>query len=385
MERPLSILMLCPQYHPMVGGYERAAERLSRELAGRGHSVTVVAERRRPRWPRREVRDGVNVQRFWCAFRAGVHMPTSLLSLAWTLLTTGRRHQVWHAHVFGAHALLMIALARLTGRASVLKLQSAGRGGVLAAVTAPGRAWQRSLLTRASALVTLTQETTAEAEAVGVDRSRIHQLGNGVDMAQFRAAASRAQAKAVLAVGSAPFVLYVGRLSPEKNPDGLIAAWRAACDTLPPDWRLVLVGDGPLRDALADRIQAEGLADRVLLAGQRSDVQLWMAAADAYVLPSHFEGLSNTLLEAMASGLPVVATRVSGVGELVEANGAGLVVDVGDVTALSDALIQLAGDAGLRDRLGQAGRAAVEAGYSLQAVARRHEAMYRDLVQGARA
>lgn len=380
METQLSILMLSPQYHPIVGGYERAAERLSRELARRGHLVTVVAERRRSDWPNREVRHGVQIVRYWCVFRAGLHMSSSLLSLVWTLLTVGRRHQIWHAHVFGPHALVMIATAWVTGRASILKLQSSGSGGIVATATAPGGGWQRSLLARASALVTLTRETTAEAEAVGVERSRIYELGNGVDMDQFRPPGSRAAAKAELGLEQNPFVLYVGRLSPEKNPEGLVVAWRKARNSALPEWRLILVGDGPLRETLAAKIELEDLVGNVLLVGQRSDVQRWMAAADVYVLPSEREGLSNALLESMASSLPVVATRVSGVTEVVEKPGAGVVVEVGDMSALSDALVRVCKDDDIRVEMGEKARNKIEQSYSISAVTSSYIKMYREVL-----
>ena len=97
----------------------------------------------------------------------------------------------------------------------------------------------------------------------------------------------------------------------------------------------------------------------MLFTGLQSDVESWLGAADVYALASHEEGLSNALLEAMASGLPDVSTRVSGVRETVEEVGAGLVVDVGQKDQLADALTRLTNDSSLRSQMGRAGRTVI--------------------------
>lgn len=117
-----------------------------------------------------------------------------------------------------------------------------------------------------------------------------------------------------------------------------------------------------------------------MLAGSSKEVEAWMGAADLYVLPSFVEGLSNTLLEAMACGLPVLTTRVSGADDLVGATGAGLVVDVSDSQAMADAFIRLTGSPELREEMGKRARRTIEDGYSLEATATKHVAVYRELV-----
>jgi glycosyltransferase involved in cell wall biosynthesis len=130
-------------------------------------------------------------------------------------------------------------------------------------------------------------------------------------------------------------------------------------------------------EAFAD---GERLTDTVLFTGQQTNVEFWLGAADVYVLASHNEGLSNVLLEAMASGLPVVSTRVSGVPETVEEVGAGLVVDVGQKDQLADALTRLANDSSLRSQMGYAGRTVILKTYSINHVAKLHERLYYNLL-----
>ncbi|HPT50716.1 MAG TPA: glycosyltransferase family 4 protein [Accumulibacter sp.] len=380
---PMRVLMLSPQYRPLVGGYERAAERLSAALVTRGHRVTVIAERRDPTWPALETLDGVTLRRLWCAFKPRLHLLTSLPRFAIFLLIRGRSFDVWHVHQYGLHSALAVALGKLLGRPVVLKLTSSGDQG-LARTAAKGgfAAISSALMRRVSAVVALTRETKWEAQAFGIPAERVHQLGNGVDTGLFHRYGDneRAQLMNKLGIGGGGVVVAVGRLSKEKNPDGLLQAWAIAKQELSADWRLVVVGDGPMRAELEATVRTQGLGDSVRFVGQQNNIDQWIGAADIYVSSSHREGLSNTLLEAMAGGLPVVATCVSGVNELVKESGAGLVVDVGDMPRLAEALVRLAGNAKLRDAMGAAGRALIEERYSIGSVAASHEALYASLI-----
>jgi len=381
---PLRILMMAPQYRPIVGGYERAAERLSAALAGRGHQVTVITERRDPAWPRREVYEGVAIRRLWCVFRPRFHMPTSLVSLALFLLRHGRGYDVWHAHQYGLHASVMIGMGLVLGRRVVLKLTSSGEQGIARAMGGhPMARIVNRLQKRASGIVALTRETASEALALGIPSLRIHQLGNGVDVKVYRQRGERERAalKAELGVDTPRAVICVGRLAPDKNLDGLLTAWQQASVDLPAGWGLVIVGEGEMRERLVAKVASLGPRSKVMLVGAKKEVEKWLGAADVYVSASNREGLSNTLLEAMASGLPSAVTRVSGAMDLVAESNAGIVVDVGDMDALAAAIVRLASDNDLQLKMGQAARRKVEISYSIDAVAAGHEGLYSQLVR----
>ncbi len=383
----LRILMLSPQFYPLVGGYERAAERLSAALAARGHTVTVITERRDFSWPARDHLSGVQVRRLCCLYRPHLHMITSITAFALFLLTQGRRYQVWHIHQYGMHAVLAVAMGKLLRRSVVLKLTSSNEQGLSKATeTLPFPSFARFLLRKIDAVVATTSETQVEAEVFGIDSFRVHVLGNGVDVHHFRPQHNEElmHLRQKLNIDAAGVIVFVGRLSPEKNPDGLLHAWKKASANLPDGWKLVLVGDGPMREQLEMFAKTEGLITSVVFAGRQSNVETWMAAANIFVLPSHREGLSNSMLEAMASGLPVVSTRVSGSTEIVEETGAGILVDVGRMDLLSDALNQLAQDASLREKMGNAGRAVIKNKHSIEQVATAHLELYRDILISAR-
>ena len=379
----MRILMLCPQFHPLTGGYERAAERLSATLASTGHDVMVATERREASWAARETRDGYSIRRLWCVYKPGWHGLTSLAAFAGWLLLEGRSFAVWHVHQYGAHATLAILLGKLLRRPVVVKITSSGEQGLgraLAGLRMPR--FHRWAHRQMSACVAVSDETAAEALAFGIPAERIHRIGNGVDVVRWAPVLPglRAQMRARLGLGEGFLAVAVGRVAEEKNPLGLLEAWRMASAALPGDARLAWVGDGPLREAMERRIHDLGLGERVLVVGRSDTVSDWLAAADVFVLSSRNEGMANSLLEAMACGLPAVATAVSGARQLLQATDAGLVVDVGDMQAFAEVIVRLAGDAPLRRRMGARARQVVEAGYALEVVADEVFALYGKVV-----
>jgi len=181
---------------------------------------------------------------------------------------------------------------------------------------------------------------------------------------------------------SRPLLLAVGRLRPPKDFATLVRALAL----LPADaFELAIVGDGPQREELAALIAQLGLEDRVRLEGERRDVPTLLAEADAFVLSSRSEGLPVSVLEAMAAGLPVVATAVGGVGEAVVDGETGLLVRPADPEALAAALATIVADPALRRRLGAAGRARAEARFDLEGWRSAHVALYlRELERAGR-
>lgn len=219
-------------------------------------------------------------------------------------------------------------------------------------------------------------------DKVGIPPERLHHICNGVDSVRF--APTPGGQRAPLA--GSPFedpglfvVGTVGRMARIKAQtflvDGFIAALRRA-PGLADRLRLALVGDGELREPCRQRLEAAGFGGLAWLAGERADVPDVMRGLDCFVLPSQAEGISNTILEAMASGLPVLATAVGGNPELVQPGETGALVGFGDAEALGEQLVRWASDPALARRLGQAGRARVEQTFSLSAMVRRYEALY---------
>jgi glycosyltransferase involved in cell wall biosynthesis len=170
-----------------------------------------------------------------------------------------------------------------------------------------------------------------------------------------------------------PRVVAVGRL---KAPKDFLTLVRAVAELPPEACEVLVIGDGPDRGQLEAEIRDLGLDGDVRLLGERNDVPDLLAGADAFVLSSASEGMPISVLEAMASGLPVVATRVGGVPELVADGETGFLVPPGEPQALADALGRLLADRALRQRLGDAGLERVRRSFDLGEFRRAHVALY---------
>ncbi len=292
--------------------------------------------------------------------------------LVWNLYRLFRRERphVVHTHAWGTLLEGMIA-ARLAGVPIVVH----GEHGTLQV-----RPYQRWLQRHGwSAVDQVLSVSTRLAERIaretGFAQGRIRTIPNGVDLSRF-GQIERGPARHALGLPmDARVALTVGRLVPVKDQMTLlesVALLRRDAIAA----TLVLAGEGPLRSALVERTVTLGIDECVRFVGHRSDVELAFAAADVFVLSSASEGLSNTILEAMASGLPVVATHVGGADELVQEGVTGLLVPPHSPRDLARALALLLGNATMRRAMGVAGRARAESEFSLEGMVRRYEALY---------
>jgi glycosyltransferase involved in cell wall biosynthesis len=171
----------------------------------------------------------------------------------------------------------------------------------------------------------------------------------------------------------------VGRLDAVKNQVALVEALAALRPRFPA-LRLIVVGDGPLRDVLAAKAAERGLASVVELTGTRQDTPEFLRRMNVFALPSLNEGISNTILEAMATGRPVVAARVGGNPELVQEGSTGVLYDPAEPKALETALLSYLTDPARARAHGRAGRQRVVQNFSLEAMVQRYQAFYDELL-----
>ena len=365
-------------FAPTVGGAELQLERLLPRLAARG-VVCEVLTRAISGEPRRDEVAGASVRRTPIA---GESPLASLAYVTDSLAHIARRRaavDVVHAH--GVLSPASIALgARALGVPCLVTPLGAGPQGDLARLARkPGGRIRGRLLANGAWFVALSAEARGEILARRVDPRRVLTIPNGVDGEVFRPASGpeRATLRAELGLPSDRFVgAFVGRLHPVKGLDTLLRAAASA-----PAIELVLVGDGPERERLV-RLGAElGIQARTRFLGFSTRVADVLRAADAFLLPSRGEGMSNALLEAMACGLPCAATAsVGGVPELL-GEGRGLVVAVDDVAGWAAAIGRLVHDPALSRRLGAAAARYV-AGFGLDTAADRLAAAYTALAGG---
>ena len=216
---------------------------------------------------------------------------------------------------------------------------------------------------------------------VHVPQAAITQAYNGVDTARFSPTEGGAQPIAGCPFDPAQHWLVgtVGRMQTVKDQVMLANAFVIAMRAAPPladRLRLVMVGDGPLRAQVLAILEAAGIAHLAWLPGERTDVEAVMRGLHAFALPSLAEGISNTILEAMASGLPVVATDVGGNADLVQHDHTGYIVPAAKPQAMADRLAGLASEPTRAYRMGQAGCQRVKDRFSMQAMVQTYQTVY---------
>ncbi|HSI32432.1 MAG: glycosyltransferase family 4 protein [Phycisphaerae bacterium] len=383
----MNIALLASQYHPHVGGVEELVRQLALEYRRRGHHAIVFANR----WPRslpvHEVIDGVPVYR--PAFRTPDACWRSRVTYALShrLVRAGLHRvlrtngiEVLHVQCVSANAHYALGATRRLGLPLVTTLQ----GELTMDAT---RVFERSPFARqtlrdalagSAAVTACSQDTLAEAQTFFGDPlgARARVIYNGINLTDFAAPPSGPRP-------ARPYVLGIGRHVAQKGFDVLIRAFALAAL---PTHDLVIAGDGPERPALAELARSLGVGDRVRIPGKAdrpTAIDLFQQC-ETFVLPSRHEPMGIVNLEAMAAGKPVVATRVGGVPEVVTDGVTGLLVEPANPDALATALRQLSADAGLRTRLGNAGRLRAEA-FAWPAVADQYLSLYAEAIQGAAA
>ena len=231
----------------------------------------------------------------------------------------------------------------------------------------------RALSTLVHRFVCVSEEVAGLSRAQGVSPSRIRTILNGIDLDRF----------GFIGPDPAGPVMTVARLSPEKDVANLVRATAIAAERAPA-LRVEVAGGGPCREEL-DHLAAElGVAGRFTFLGEARDVPALLRRACMFVLPSRSEGIPLTALEAMACGLPVVATRVGGLPEVVEDGITGLLVPPADPAALARAVVEIWGDPRRGDRMGHASRRRVEDRFDVRRMVGQYEAMYREVARGGR-
>jgi glycosyltransferase involved in cell wall biosynthesis len=234
------------------------------------------------------------------------------------------------------------------------------------------RVWSRM----PSKIFSVSQDLRGHLIREGFSGGRIGVIYNGIDPGDPPSERTRLDARARLNIRPDELVVgAVGRLDPVKSLDTLITAL-SHLKSKSPRIRLVLIGGGPMKDVLVERVKQQGLEDDVAFTGHRDDVTELLPALDVYVNCSIFEGVSLTILEAMAAAIPVIATRVGGTPEVVVDDETGCLVPARDPAALANAIGALMGQPLRRYSLGRAGRARVEQHFSITRMVEDYAAVY---------
>lgn len=377
----MRILHACLTYHPAVGGADLFVRRIAEGMAARGHEVTVLASdleehvrfrRLPPAWRGPREVDGVRVERCM-AWNLPGHVYPIMPAMARRLARPNA--DVVHAHSWGYFPVDAAAAARRLGGPPLVVIPHGARPGYWPAL--------RRLARAAEIPDRVLPNSRFEADdllRLGVPADRVEILGPGVDLERF--AAGRRGAFDAVGWGGAPVVLFVGRVAEGKGVDVLLDAFARLRGPVP-EARLAVVGpDYGARAALEARARGLGLAETVRFLGAVADDALpgLYASAAAFCLPSRYEAFGIVLAEAMAAGVPVVATDAGAIAEVL--GGAGIVVPVDDAEALARGLRTLLSDARAAAALREAGTRRAAA-FGWKGILDRLERVYADLAGAA--
>ena len=289
-------------------------------------------------------------------------------ALALARLHRALRPEVVHWHAARAHALGAVASLFAPGPARILSRR----------VDFPVRRSPGSRLLYALPIDSILAISGGVRDALvrsGVPATRIQIVPSGIDFEPFEAPFDRGDARRRLGLADEELlILQVAALAPHKSQTDLLRA-AASARARRPDLRFWIAGEGPLRVELEAEHRSLNLGDTVRFLGFREDVTELLRAADLFVISSYLEGLGTSILDAMAAGLAVVATRVGGIPEIVEDQVTGILVPPRDPEALASAILELAGDRARRARLGERGRERARA-FSADATAERTRDAY---------
>ncbi len=244
-------------------------------------------------------------------------------------------------------------------------------------------ALERWLHRRMDLIIANSAAVAHDLEREGVPGEKIRLIYNGVDTGRFRPDPSaRAAVRSELAIADGAILLItVANLIPYKGHADLIEALGKVIKDLPAGWRLICVGrDDGVGARLTCRAGELGIADNIRLCGQRQDVARLLSAADIGILCSHEEGFPNAVLEGMAAGLPMIATDVGGTHEAMGECEVGRLVPPHDPDALAGAIVELANDPALRQKMGDAARSRALHGYGFERCAAGYDSAYNSLV-----
>lgn len=381
-DAPLKLALISRRYPPLIGGAERVLGYLAEALAQEGADVSVLtsAVGEAAALPSREELHGTRTKG---GGRLVIHrLPTSPLRFVGTwlymrnLASRLRSIQADLAYVsmlkHDAYAALGVAAGR--GFPVVLRPEGAGETGDVAWHARGNFGARIARRCRdADAYVAISKPVRAELIAAGFDGGKIHDLPNGVPVPP-RPWQRRQGWR------DAPRAAFIGRLAPEKGLPTLLRAWPIVREAFPKA-RLALIGEGPERPALARLAGELGLgADAFAMPGATADVEAELRASDLFVLPSAEEGMSIALLEAMALGVPVVASAIPGNRRLVVDFRHGRLAPPGDVDALAASIVDQWSTFDRAFHMSRAARGRVEQLFSIRAVARGHLRLFRGLI-----
>lgn len=370
--RLFPITMFIENFHPHIGGAEMQLQCLCKQLSAQGVEVGVLTLRKNRLWPKRETVDGFEVVRLpypqW-RFWGSLVIIVRLLGL---LLQNFRCLRILHVQGVGPSGAAAVFAARLLGKDAYLSLMGSEESYLSWTTRAPAKFlfW---LLRRATAVIAISHEIGNYLLQQGFAPDKIRFIPYGVDTKKFfprQNPGSRTHPHV------SPWAVFTGRLVKEKGLQYLLRAWRRVVEDFPRA-ELLIIGDGPLRAELGQQCREIGIQANVCFLGMQPDIPHYLQQADLYISASISEGLSNSILEAMACGLPVIGTKISGTADVICDGMNGLLVDPAKPEDLSRVILRMMRYPRLAKKIGLAAARTIQEKYSIERIAEAMSDLYR--------
>jgi len=390
----LRVCIVSPLFHPDLGGVGRQAVLLTTRLKECGLELFVLS-RKMKNLPKFQIPSNIEVH-YIPALRPAVHnledksLPNLLTSLSFSIMllfklfVMRKKYDLVHFHGASIPLIINLPLLKLLGKKVIAKVLAAGLGteaGSLSGRYLFGGSMLALIIRKVDSFIAISQEIADGLMKDGIPPERIRHITNFVDTDKFRPInnSERHMFKRTLSLDKNIVINFTGRIVKRKGLDILINAF-AKNTELTFSSRLLIVGTGPDEQRVKEMVSDFGIGDKVRFLGHSSEVTRYYQASDIFVLPSYAEGMPNSLLEAMACGLPVIASRIGGVVDVVEDGRSGILFEPGDVTGLSSAMIKLLKDVELRQRLGAEARKRIVEGFSIDKIADEYINLYGKLI-----
>jgi len=378
-----SICMLIAYFYPRIGGAEIQAQRVAKNLRVKGIDVFVLTQHFKG-LKRRENIEEVPVYRLFTFGRGKFRSLIFMLSTFLFLVRKRRQYQIIHAHLASSPAIVAVIAGRILRKKVIIKFAGAGKTGDIgtARETFVGKLKLKFLRKYTDCFVCPSEEVKRELIEYKFPEERIKKIPNGVDIKKFSPVNGniKEKIKQSLNLSYNKVVTFTGRLVLGKGLEILLSTWKKII-SLFPDSHLLILGKGSLKDTLQNMTNELKIKEYVTFKGEVKNIDQYLKASDVFILPSLAEGLSNALLEAMACGLPVVATNIGGTKEVIKNGMNGILVEPKNSEQLAQAVLSLIRDEKRAQRLGRNAQKTVKESYSLDRISKKYTQIYSQLLK----
>lgn len=372
----MRIAMIIQRYHPIIGGAENQLQKLIPHLRRYGHELIVIT-RKVEKLPSYSEVEGTPVYR---VFGPGTNVISAFLFSIFTQNILRKFHpDVIHAHELLSPTTTAILAKRIFGTPVISKVLRGGKKGDINRIFEKpmGRLRWKNISRFTDKFIAISGEILEEVQNFGVDANRCVSIPNGVDIGKFLPVSlgKVIDLRKSLGINGDPILIYTGRLVPEKRIEDLLVSWGTIQNQYP-DGKLLIIGAGP-----SERDLRNLQIDRTIFVGQTENVVEYLQASDIFILPSESEGLSNSMLEAMAVGLPCVVTNVGGALDIIDDQVSGCLFTPGDSAELTRQITDLLGNKEKANQIGIMARKKMVESFSLEHAAEQLHFLYSEIVK----